>query len=264
VTDAEAMAGRAAGAARVLFRPVETRKVFEEAVDQIVEAIQLGALRVGDRLPPERSLAEELAISRPSVREAIKLLAAAGVLEVRHGGGTYVASDLVPATVLRARSRSWLGNLGALLELRRLIEPQAAQLAGMYGTEADFDAMQRTIDRQIEVTDDREAFFAGDVQFHLALVRAAGNPPLVTVAERIMSALQVARDMRYRRGDHAPEDSIAIHEQTLAAVARRDPGEIARVMEEHLAMLERVWEEETGRRLRRLPDGLAWTVGNGC
>src|SRR5205814_1291541 len=80
------------------FEPVATRRTFEEAVEQIAERVKSGDLVVGDRLPSERELAALMRISRPTLREAVKVLAEAGVLEVRRGqsGGTFVASELVP------------------------------------------------------------------------------------------------------------------------------------------------------------------------
>lgn len=249
-----ARGGPSGSATGGVFRPITSRKVFEDAVDQIAEAIQAGVVRIGDRLPAERVLAADMGISRPSIREAIKLLESAGVVESRRGGGTFVVADILPAELLRARSLRWVGHVGSLLEGRRMLEPQVAQLAGMYGTDVHFHAMRRTIDFQREVTEDRDAFLAGDVQFHRALARASGNPVLADACERIIGALQVARDMRYDRGDHKPQDSLAVHERTLSAVMSRDPGAIAAAMDEHLQMLERMWEEESGYRLRRLPE----------
>jgi GntR family transcriptional repressor for pyruvate dehydrogenase complex len=81
-----------------MFTPVHTRRTFEEAVEQIAEAIRSGDLHPGDRLPSERLLAEQMAISRPTLREATRLLADSGVIEVRPGagGGMFVATSTVP------------------------------------------------------------------------------------------------------------------------------------------------------------------------
>ena len=89
------------------FEPVATRRTFEEAVEQIAEKVKAGELHVGDRLPSERELAARMRISRPTLREAVKVLAEAGVLEVRRGqaGGIFVAAELVPRDVLRAARR---------------------------------------------------------------------------------------------------------------------------------------------------------------
>ena len=87
------------------FEPVSTRRTFEEAVEQIAEQIKAGDLHTGDRLPSERDLAAQMRISRPTLREAIKTLSEAGVLDVRRGqsGGIFVSSELVPRELLRSR-----------------------------------------------------------------------------------------------------------------------------------------------------------------
>src|SRR3954449_5187615 len=100
---ATATAGYPGLALESSFEPVSSRRTFEEAVEQIAERIKAGDLHLGDRLPSERELAALMRISRPTLREAVKVLAEAGVLEVRRGqsGGTFVASELVPRELLR-------------------------------------------------------------------------------------------------------------------------------------------------------------------
>src|ERR671911_1151099 len=95
------------------FEPVSTRRTFEEAVEQIAEQIKAGDLHTGDRLPSERELAAQMRISRPTLREAIKTLTEAGVLQVRRGqsGGIFVASELVPRELLRSRQAIRFGEI---------------------------------------------------------------------------------------------------------------------------------------------------------
>src|SRR4051812_49580291 len=94
------------------FDPVSTRRTFEEAVEQIAEQIKAGDLHAGDRLPSERELAAQMRISRPTLREAIKTLVEAGVLEVRRGeaGGDFVAPGLVPRAAVRSPPESRFGE----------------------------------------------------------------------------------------------------------------------------------------------------------
>src|SRR3712207_2621581 len=132
------------------FEPVSSRRTFEEAVDQIAERIKSGDLHVGDRLPSERELAAQMRISRPTLREAIKTLTEAGVLEVRRGqsGGIFVAAELVPRELLRSRQEIRFSEIAGVLEARRLLEPRVAQLAAVHASDDDFDVMARTIERQ--------------------------------------------------------------------------------------------------------------------
>jgi DNA-binding FadR family transcriptional regulator len=235
-----------------------TRRTFEEAVTQIAEAVRAGDLRVGDRLPPERTLSAQMAISRPTLREAIKVLADAGIVEVKpgSGGGMFVRSDVIPARLLERRSQVRVSEVSEVLEARRLLEPRVAQLAGLYATEEDFAVMRRTIDDQREAADDRERFLHLDLRFHLAIARATRNSTVVALMRVLLRQLEIARDMALR-APHDSEWAIAIHERTLAAIMSGDHDEIEAAMDEHMTYLERIWEDESGRaRLRKIPDFL--------
>lgn len=241
-----------------LFRPVSTRRTFEEAVDQIAEAVRAGDLRVGDRLPSERDLAAQMRISRPTLREAIKILADATVIEVKPGpgGGMTIVSDVIPTDLVRRRTELRVGEVSGVLEARRVLEPRVAQLAGLYATAEDFEAMQRTIDLQGQFSDDRDRFNQLDFRFHLRIARATKNATIVQLMRFLLQQLEIARDMAIR-DPHYPEHAIPIHERTLAAIKSGDPDWIDQAMDEHLSFLEKVWEEESGRaRLRRPPDFL--------
>jgi GntR family transcriptional repressor for pyruvate dehydrogenase complex len=246
------------------FEPVTTRRTFEEAVAQIAERVKLGELHVGDRLPSERDLAAQMRISRPTVREALKTLAEAGVLEIRRGkaGGAIVASELVPRELLRSRYEIRVGEVSGVLEARRLIEPRVAQLAAVHAGEDDFAAMQETIDRQRKLAtganflEHEDLFLQLDLKFHIAVARATRNSTVVTLMRSLFRRLEIARDMAVH-GDTVPDWVIDVHERTLAAVRAADFAAIDLVMDEHLSQLEQVWERETGRGLvRPLPDFL--------
>ena len=246
------------------FEPVATRRTFEEAVEQIAEKVKSGDLAVGQRLPSERELAAQMRISRPTLREAIKTLVEAGVLEVRRGqsGGIFVAAELVPRELLRSRQEILFGEISGVLEARRLLEPRVAQLAAVHAGEEDFAAMQATIDRQRELaaTGDflrhEDLFLQLDLKFHLAMARATRNSTVVQLMRHLFKRLEIARDMAVH-APLVPDWVIDIHERTLAAIRAADFEQIDEVMDEHLAQLEQIWERETGRGLvRPLPDFL--------
>jgi GntR family transcriptional repressor for pyruvate dehydrogenase complex len=234
-----------------MFEPIRSRKIFEEAVDQIVGAIRRGDLQVGDRLPAERDLAAQLEISRPSVREAIKMLAEADIVEVRRGGGTYVKTE---AILHRPESSSSfeISEIGALLEARRMIEPRVAQLAAFYGSEHDFRIMGQTVEGQRSALEanDRDRYLAYEAQFHIAMARTTRNDVIVGIVEQITTGLEPARDMILRSSGVTLDSAIDMHERTLRAIMSRDQGAVVEVMDEHLEDLERMWTEESGRGLR--------------
>jgi GntR family transcriptional repressor for pyruvate dehydrogenase complex len=240
-----------------VFTPVQTRRTFEEAADQIAEKVRTGELRTGDRLPGERSLAAQMEISRPTLREAVKVLGDAGVLEVRRGpgGGMYVATDVVPTDLVRHSASLRLAEIAAVLEARRLLEPRVAQLAAERATDEDFDALERSIEAMRRLVDGgwhqrhEDRFLQLDVQFHLALARAAGNPTVETLMRMLFRQLEIARDMAMHV-PLVPEWTIGIHERTLAALRGGEADEVEAVMDEHLGQLERTYEGEPDRVVR--------------
>lgn len=238
-----------------MFQPIRTRRSFEEAVEQIAHAIRAGDLGVGDRLPSERELAALMRISRPTVREAIKVLSDSGIVEVRSGvrGGIFVASAVAPGELVQARSELRLAEVAGVLEARRLFEPRVAQLAALRGGEADFDALHETIEAQRQAGDDRELALQLDLRFHLRIARATQNATLVQMMRHLLGQLAIARDMALR-DEFEPELTVAIHERTLAAILSGDPEAVEAAMDEHMSFLEKLWEQDSGRaRLRRTP-----------
>ncbi|HEX2084226.1 MAG TPA: FCD domain-containing protein [Solirubrobacteraceae bacterium] len=226
-----------------MFNPVRTRRTFEEAAEQIADKVRAGELRVGDKLPAERDLALQMEISRPTLREAVKVLADAGLLEVRRGpgGGMFVATDVVPVDLVRHATELKLSEAAAVLEARRLIEPQVARLAHERATDEDLAPLEHTIAVMHSIVErgyrpeDEDRFLQLDVQFHLALARAAGNPTLETLLRIVFRQLEILRDMAMH-APAVPEWIIDIHARTLAAV--RSGEGIDEVMDEHLAQLE--------------------------
>jgi GntR family transcriptional repressor for pyruvate dehydrogenase complex len=247
----------------VLFKPVHTRRTFEEAVEQIAEAIHVGELHLGDRLPSERALADQMGISRPTLREATRVLADSGLIEVRPGagGGTFVKSEAVPFDLLQQRSELRLSEIAGVLEARRLLEPRVAQIAAMNADDDDLAFLARTIKLQREcTTTDRQRMNQLDFRFHLGIARATKNTTVVMLMRTLLKQLEIARDMSMR-GPREPDTAIEIHEDTLSAIMSGDPVRVDEAMDRHLSYLEQIWEVETGRtRLRQVPEFLLpWT-----
>lgn len=144
-------------------------------------AIVSGIIKPGERLPGDADLIERFQASRTAIREAMKVLSAKGLIEARQRAGTRVRPrqdwDLFDADVLSWHSPETIGEKLAndLVELRELIEPVAARLAASRASDEDLERME-TAYRQMEAgVDDLEAFYAGDVAFHLAVLAACHN-----------------------------------------------------------------------------------------
>jgi GntR family transcriptional repressor for pyruvate dehydrogenase complex len=237
------------------FHPVRTRKPFEAAVEQIAHAILAGDVEVGDRLPSERTLAAHMDISRPTLREATKVLTQAGVLEPRRNG-IFVKSDVVPRDVIRQRTEMRISQIANVMELRRLIEPRVAQLAAVRATNEDLDHLEQMLALQHEHRADREKMLSLDSRFHMAIARATHNPLVVTHADMVIREHELAREAV----DYSPLEIdiiLAHHERIVKAIAGRDPLEIDAAVDRHLALFEEIWESVSGRvRLRPPPDFL--------
>jgi DNA-binding FadR family transcriptional regulator len=226
-----------------VFSPVRARRTFEAVVSQIAEAIRAGQLRRGDRLPSERTLAERMEVSRPTLREAIKVLAQAGIVEVRPGsaGGTFVVSETIPPSLVEVTD-SRLAEIPAVLEARRALEPAVAKLAGRNGTESDFAEMERIVMLQRESLDDWRRITQLDTRFHAQLARATKNPVLASLMAALSRQLEIARATRTASAIR-PEAAVAVNEETLNAVRSRDEERIDEVMDRHLRLLEDAWSE---------------------
>lgn len=186
--------------ASVTFRQVEERKRLSAYVaEQVLNAIQNGVYAPGDRLPPERALAEQMSVSRNSVREALSALELSNILEARVGSGTYVKhSPTVGADFDGALQRADIGyDLMEIWEAHRELDIAIVGLAADRATSRDYEALT-DISRHLE-----SAATAGDVQefrrlawkFRKATVRAAGNGPLEAaqaVLHRLTEEPQVA------------------------------------------------------------------------
>ncbi|MEM8555940.1 MAG: FadR/GntR family transcriptional regulator [Pseudomonadota bacterium] len=185
-----------------LFDPVDHDSVADSVVAQIEDMLVAGILKQGTRLPAERDLADAMDVSRPKLREALKRLEEAGLIEVRHGEGSFVA-ELTGQAMSPALLHLYARHSGAFfdyLEYRRSQEGFAARLAAERATQSDREIIQDCMDRlqqTWEIGDDlgsREA----DIKFHAAVVDASHNSTLIHM---MSSIYQLTRQgVFYNRG----------------------------------------------------------------
>jgi GntR family transcriptional regulator, transcriptional repressor for pyruvate dehydrogenase complex len=213
------------------FRPIGRRRAFEDVILQVEDAIAEGRITQGDRLPPERELAQTLGVSRGSVREALRVLEAFGVLAARRGRGADAGSTVTAehnglAGLLRIYASLLKVPLSDLVDLRVAIETMTARAAA-----ARRDAPP--------VTDapDRDAFLQADTEFHVALARASGN----VLAPLLMEALREAIARQMRAAFVAVEDwdatrarILADHEEIAERVRQGDGEGAADAVERHV------------------------------
>lgn len=237
------------GGALAALHPVRERGVADDVAVQIAELIRGGVLSEGDRLPGERELAERLQVARASVRAAVAALQEAGVLRTGAGRqGTTVATNWVPDSVAAAPAPD-AERFRALLEARRVLEPALARLAGARADHAGLDRLAAAVAEQRATGEDRPRAVQAEGRFHRLMWRLAANPPLERAMRDVYVELEAVLDMAMRTsGDTA--HSLAVHERTLAALRDGGPERIDAAMDEHLALMEGIYAEVTGRRFR--------------
>jgi DNA-binding FadR family transcriptional regulator len=221
---------------RSLFRPIRDGNAFEVTVERLARAIKLGVVGVGDRLPPERELAELLGVSRMTLREAIKALAEAGFVESRRGrgGGTFVTvqAGTQPRQHASEVARSMGERLHQALDFRRVVEPGAAALSATRAlSAAERGYLSGCLAECTEAVDDSQRRVA-DSRLHLAIASVTGCAPLVTAVADVQSQLgELLAAIPVLRRNIAHSD--AQHAAVVEAVLRGDAGVARAVMEEH-------------------------------
>ncbi|MBA2519571.1 MAG: FadR family transcriptional regulator [Chloroflexia bacterium] len=208
---------------------IAKRKASHQVVDAVCGMLRGGGYRVGERLPSEQELGAELGVSRSTVREAVRELTALGVLEIQLGRGTFVRS-LRPDLLLRGDSLVEEPNdriREELLEVRGIVEPEAAALAAIRATDEDIERLRYDVERLAEAAG-RGMAPPEDLGFHLDLVRATHNAALWRVSGAIISF--------YQWDGQLPTEQDAVdHRAIYEAVRDHDPSRARQAMRDHLA-----------------------------
>jgi|SRR4051812_3479847 GntR family transcriptional repressor for pyruvate dehydrogenase complex len=223
------MAADAAVAA--VFNPVKTATTFEETVDRLGTAIRLGILAPGARLPAERELAEQLAISRSTLRQAITALVESGHLTSVRGrsGGTFV----VPEPPLAEGSPGPLPEgWHAVLDVRTAVEVGMVAVAAERMDDDALRIMREAVDRMDAATEFEE-YRRADVRFHIAIAQATGVPRLVALATEVQA--EVTELIAHIA--HPPQvlrHSNADHIRLIEALGSHDGVRAGRIIRAHL------------------------------
>jgi DNA-binding FadR family transcriptional regulator len=224
------------------FQPVSDPRVHERVVDQITFAIRAGAFGVGERLPSVEQMARDMGVSKPTVGEAIRVLASRGVVESRRGvnGGVTVVDENIPITLLKLSDGPSEASLRELVEARRPVEMEIARLAAARADAADFASMEDSIAKLIaHIGDgDGELRLHFDHFFHYAMGRAARSELLAYYQHQILQNVTVLMHDYFIHQEN-PKIVVDLHQRTLEAIAGGDRDRVDEVMDEHLAYLER-------------------------
>ena len=233
--------------------PIRATRTFEAAIDHLVDAIERSGLRRGDRLPGEHELARMLEISRPTLRQALRVLELSGAVEVRRGkaGGVFLASELLPAVAISSAVALEESAAADVLRARRVLETAVAHEAAERAGTADYERLERAIELLRRHLGERPLVMRADAMFHRGLVRACHNRTVETAMHGVAKALAPIRDA-YSGGLERDRRTLDVHVRQLDAMRRHDAAALDAVLDEHLGMLEEAFAEAIGRRPEEL------------
>ena len=223
------------------FEAVRKTKLYEEVAKQIERLIVEGGLKPGDKLPPERELAEMFEVSRSSLRDAIRTLELTGLLEPRHGEGTVVcdlsADSLVnPLANMLTRKRELVAEL---LDVRKMLEPPLAARAAAHASTEEVAYLEDILRRQKEKVRRGELAIEEDSEFHYTIAMAAKNSVVQKVLDVLMDLLRTSRE-RSLQVEGRRQRSLAGHRRILKAIRQRDSAAAERAMRRHLQEIEEI------------------------
>lgn len=214
---------------------VEARRLYRQVADQLRSLIDSGEYAVGSRLPTERELAEQLKISRPTVREALIALEVEGRLRIRVGSGIYV---IEPATVAATAPASVIEGPFELLRAREFLESAIADEAARVATKDDLARIDASLVAMENVEHPGEASMVHDRAFHVAIAGSLGNAVLVRVVGELFDQRlnpYFAQLAHYFESPGTWRTALDEHRAVRDAIAAHDPGAAREAMRDHLA-----------------------------
>ncbi|MCF8012304.1 MAG: FadR family transcriptional regulator [Clostridiales bacterium] len=225
------------------FKPIKTKKIYEEIIDQVKNMIKEGDLNPGDKLIAERELAEKLEVGRSAVREAFRVMEAMGIIKIKPGEGTYISevnadslvNTIAPADVADTKTSR------EIMELRKILEVQAAEIAAERCAPEQLKVIG---DAVVKMEQDMNEGYLGeeaDMKFHYSITEATCNSLLIklmnSISDTMTRVLAAARHELYQ-DPNKPSQLLEEHRAIYAAIKDKDPAAARRAMLEHLVGVE--------------------------
>ncbi|HZK85571.1 MAG TPA: FadR/GntR family transcriptional regulator [Desulfosporosinus sp.] len=227
----------------MILKPIKTKKIYEQIVDQIGLLVAEGQLKPGDRLPSERELVERFQVSRASIREAISALELMGLIEVRSGEGTYIRQVNIDSVIAPL---AWMLFIEKdtdleLYEVRKILEVQAAGIAAERAQDDEIHDMYDALEvMRMDLEHERLGEDA-DHDFHFAIARATHNKILIrlmnTISDTMQKTLKSSRSKLYA-DRHTPERLYQEHCSLYMAIKNHDVSKAQQLMLDHLVGVE--------------------------
>jgi GntR family transcriptional regulator, transcriptional repressor for pyruvate dehydrogenase complex len=221
------------------FNQIKKTRVYEQVIEQIKQFLESGQIKAGDKLPSERELAGMLNVSRSVIREAMSVLNASGVLNIRPGIGVFIVNDEesnLMKRIDRALNRATL-DLKELLEVRQGLECQAVYLAALRAAPKDINRIEEAYLSLEQAVMEKRVAAQEDYAFHEAIIRASQNETLMEMmrllSERLLVGLQESRSKSMKQ-PRRTEYVLNQHKEILKAVVDRDADLARNLMFNHL------------------------------
>ena len=208
--------------------------VVQQVIDYFSEKIEGGEWKVGEKIPSENTLVQQLSVSRPTVRAAIQQYIAWGVMESFHGKGTYLKTDQLFLAVNSKKevlTPEDFMDIRKVLEFRRCLEPDTSALAASRMTPKALEHIASKLEAMRESVGNRKKFVENDLQFHLGIAQASGNKLILTTLTEIYN--QMVRHLELLN-ELFGYDGIYYHERIMTALEAKNPDKAREEMTLHL------------------------------
>lgn len=215
----------------------ETRPTLsEEIARRLIDSIVTGRFRFGERLPPERELARLMNVGRPTLREAMRVLSVLGLVDVRHGDGTYVVDNHADFI---SRAFSWTvlldsRSIDELIETRIAVESALAELAAQRADADEINELRRALATMRNGDADTKRVSKADLDFHLLIAQAGRNLTLSRTLFAIQSLLKQWIDSALRVAQNGRANIYEQHRAIFEAIEARDPQAASAAMRAHV------------------------------
>jgi GntR family transcriptional repressor for pyruvate dehydrogenase complex len=210
-------------------------RLYEQVAEQITTWIDANGLQAGDRLPPERELAQRLGVSRATLSQALVALEVIGVVSVRHGDGTVLSDAAGPRRIVEA-IRAHANRLPEIIDTRDALETKIAALAAQRRTAEDLARIDEALAAMASEVEAGERGVEGDERFHGAVTTAAHSLLLARLMDEIRDLIRETRIESLSQPGR-PSDSLAGHRAIADAIRAGDPEAAAAAMHAHVVMV---------------------------
>lgn len=223
-----------------MFTPIKNTKVYEQVMEQIKDMILNGTLKKGDKLPSERDLAEQLGISRASLREAIRCLEIIGLIESRQGEGNFIRSSFQntffdPIAIMYVLNEC---QLKEVFQLRRVLETEIAIDAAKKVRDDELDYMKKLLDK-MKTSEDEDERVKLDIKFHYKIAEASRNNLILNILYSVSTIIDsFIKDARKIIINNKHKDDIDFqHMEIWKALKEHNPDKAEEAMKTHMELI---------------------------